>query len=335
MGLTAANIAQDTVRDTGSSEQRTLQGLLTYKEINRGCIVTGLTAAGVSPLLASAAVIALMQQMNPVGTAHPSDSQCTARNYSAQQINSDDAMAGIVQYVFNTPGADNSDWLYESDTYGSVEETDAQFNASGGIVTIPISNYILGLQNPGDPTPQVPQDGSEIGQLLTKDESPQRTEYASVTRPFTKKTYRYTRPLYSISAAQAFDNATIDFVDHLNSVTYTGLTSGPAAQNLSLPPGTVWCSRASITIGYQGKRTCVVEMVYDPRGHQPYATYISAQTNARPGNCWRAAQDGSYPANGVVRTSAFPVTDLGQLLNSIGSGVQLPFGGGGTLPTGD
>ncbi len=78
MPLTQANIVQDQVRDAGITKQYTLQGLLSFAQIDRASLVTGLSAAGVTGDTATAAVLALMQQMTPIGTPHPTDGQCAA-----------------------------------------------------------------------------------------------------------------------------------------------------------------------------------------------------------------------------------------------------------------
>ena len=345
MALTIANIDLDTVQDAGISKQYTVQGLLSYAQIDRSVMVRGLTAAGVTPSLATGSVLALLQATVPIGTPHPTDPQCSARFYSVRPTNSDDALQGIVSYVFNTPGGDQTQWTVESDSYVEVVSTDAQYDPTDAtqtrLVPIPISNYLLnwqtyqtssGAYNP-PPIGQTSTDAN--GNPVSVPVQPATTVYASVTVPKFQKQWTYSRDLYSLPAAQAFDNGSVQYVGRVNSVTFTGLTSGPAAQNLSCAPGTVFCTEADLTVSVtSGRCSCRCVLAYKPEGWQPYVEYENPQLGGRPPNLWRAGMIGgqAFQANGIVRTSAIPAADLNGLLSLVSAGPALPFGGDPLAP---
>ncbi len=212
-----------------------------------------------------------------------------------------------------------------------MQTTDVEYNLSNGALQpIATAPFILGWLNPTDAKPLMPNSQTP--------EQPQKIQYPAVEVGKFYKTWIYTRTIYSVSAAQAFDNGSEQYVGRSNSVPFKGITAGSAAQNLNKPPGTVLCQKAGLTVSpYQGRRTAVLVLSYKPEGHDKFIEYYNHLAGGRADNLWRASAPGVTPAfdaNGIRQSSAIQRVDLNALLALLVPGAQLPFGGGGALPTG-
>ncbi len=331
MALSDVKITSDLIDRPTLAMRYTALGLAESVEYTRVVICENLTVAALG-VARDAVVVALqaIQALYPVGAGDANIPLARARSYSLRDSPSGDICIWGVGFVYEAAAWENTIWHVQSSSQGEVVDTDVQYdpNSPGALIPISVDNYTQEWKQLTDDTP-TDANGNVV--------ECQPVEYGSVAVSKSVKTVTYTRQEYSESAAVAFDKMSLAYDQHLNSVTFNGLTSGPVVQNLGWAPGTVLCQ--SIVCEYdpfENRNLLTIVLAYKPEGWQPWIRYVDPTTGNVPANIWRAGTDskGSYSANGTVRTTAFDTADHNQLLLSLGGSPSQPFGGGGALPTG-
>ena len=219
----------------------------------------------------------------------------------------------------------------QSNSYGEVQETDVMYNPSytgsaaattdnGGLIPIAVDNYIRGWKQTKDDIP-VDSSGNQ--------EQPQHPDYAQVSCSKSLRTWTYTMSM-SEAAAVALDKASLAFNQAVNSVTFQGLTTGPAAQNLSCPPGTVKVDSITTDIDpFESRAVVQVVCIYREAGWNPWVAYrdFLLLGGAVPANTWRAGTDsnGSYDANGVIQATVYNQMDINALISMMTGQAPSPF----------
>jgi hypothetical protein len=340
-GSLTVYIVADLVHDFNINVQTSLQGLITFGQINRSFVVAGIGSAEgdpTDPQLFGGAAIAYVQDSTynvSNGSPHPVYPLLTVRGVAAKGLDSSNAVQVIVSYLYSQISVDSTIWTIESSTYVEFLDTDQEYASASStngsfpaLIPIKIDNYIMGwgtFQQSGgtawNPPPQVPST-SGIGPS-TFQEIPQPPYYGTISAPKVRRKWDYTKTIYSASDAMAFDAACDNYVNHINSAPFLGNTVGGTAQNMNKAAGTVYCYDAGISFNlasgqYIGRCT----MIWRPEGWNPWIRYINPHTGVPPSNIWRPqpqsdAPGGIAPANGTKQAIEILQTDLNGILSLI------------------
>ena len=332
-------IVGDLVRDFNINLQYTLQGILSYGQIDRSFVVADIgDGDGVSqPVDFGPAALAFLQSNASgynlsIGQPHPVYTQLTFRNMNVRGIDSNNEVSIVASYVYNQIPYETTIWTIESSTYTEFLETDIQYNpnynasSSGSqqFIPIQIGNYVQewsSYQNSAgiiNSSPQGQNYQTTNGTLFTVQPAP--PAYGVVTAAKVRKRWDYTATIYDPAAATTFDAACISYVNYVNTSAFTGTTTGVTAQNFNFPAGTVYCFAAGISFNLtSGQYIARCSMVYKPEGWQPWARYTNPQLGGVPPNIWRAGNLGgtAYAANGTIQVIEYPSTNLNTLLTLI------------------
>jgi hypothetical protein len=330
MPLTTANFTSNTIRRSTFSMRYNALGVVESISYIRSGLIRGLNSAGVLPGQAVIAALQLMQTIYPVGSEDANVPLAVARGYSTEEAEDDDSILGLIEFAYIQVPWDTTVWHIESDASGEAQETSVQYAEDGSFIPIRVANYNEYWKDTTDAIPSP---------VVLKE-----ADFGSVVVPKSLKRWSFTRQIYSEAAAVAFDTASLAYNQCLNSVTFTGLMPGSGiVQGLSCPPGTVLCRSVNVSYDpFENRNLATVVLEYRPEGHQPYCAYRSPITGNIPSNTWRSTPPGtdgngagitfpgtagasSYPANGVIRTTALLSADLNALLLLLTGTAPNPF----------
>lgn len=318
----------------------TATGLIEHIEYTRVICTENLdVASGNSGKDAAVVGLQAVQTKYPVGAGDANIPLAICRGYAIRDCPSDSSAVWGASFMYDAPAWSTQVWHVESDSYGEAQETPFQYDDSGNPIPISVGNYRQQWTNPNEVPPLAPDN-------VTPFETPQEPDFGTVIVPKSVKVWEYTRQIISEADAVAFDKGSLDYDQRLNSVTFTGLngTNG-INQGLNCSSGTVLCQRIKVTFDpYENLNLATVVLAYKPEGWQPYVAYRlpPEQGGFVPANTWAANPPGTdgngagvtvdwtatphqYPANGVVRTTAYRKADLNQLLNLLTGTNQSPF----------